>query len=303
MAKENSMDDAEQVLRNVVSQMKTFTAPSITQVCGNRTSNEGELVGTGTLIRLRGADYLLTAQHVAHKMYKQNIDGSRKYPEGLSHSVGSGQLMVNIRAPWITWNSPHDLAVTRLETDVLVGTDCVPLNVDHIALNSKSLSDRDIFCIHGFPVAQSRPTSFFGGGVLSRSLPYGGWMQRSTWSGFDENIHFAISFPPNDITNERSETTNLPLAHGISGSVVWKTNKEGTGSEWTPELARVVGVAHRFDQESRCLVVTRIECVKGLLLYTLRSDFAYSRWLTRGKPLGDDLDDWIAAEQAIRDLR
>ena len=67
-------------------------------------------------------------------------------------------------------------------------------------------------------------------------------------------------------------------------------------------MARVIGLVHGFNHDWRCLVVTRIEYVKGMLLHALRSDFAYSRWVERGNPLWEDLEDWTAAENAIHDL-
>lgn len=302
MTDKYTIAEKEQIFMDVVNRMKDFTAPSITQICGSIDRESGKLAGTGTFFRLRGADYLLTAQHVAGEMYRENVDGSRMYAEGLCHSVGNDQKMMNVLFPWITWNPPQDLAVTRLSPVVLEGSDRIPLTAGNIALNSASLSDRDVYFVHGFPGKQSHFTTFFGRGVISRSLPYGGWLQDSMWPMFDPSIHFAISYPCDEIIDERREPTNLPDPGGLSGSVVWKTNKAGTGSEWTPDMARVIGVAHRYDQEARCLVVTRIECVKGLLLYTLRSDFAFCRWLDRGRPLWDDLDDWVAAETDITNL-
>ena len=303
MADNSTRREKEQMLMDVVNQMKEFTAPSITQICGNCDHETGELVGTGTFFRLRGADYLLTAQHVAHHLYTTKGDGSKKYPEGLSHSVGDGHHMMNVLAPWVTWNSPHDLAVTRLSPVVLEGTDRVPLNVDQIALNTDALSESDIYFIHGFPGKQSHFTTFFGRGVMSRSLPYGCWLENSSWEGFDQRTHFAITYPCEELIDERGEPTGLPHPGGLSGAVVWKTNREKSGKSWSPDLARIVGLAHRFDQESRCLVATRIEYVKGLLLHTLRSDYAFCRWMERGKPLWDDLADWAEAEAAICDLQ
>lgn len=298
----HSNEEKQRIFMDVVNRMKLFTGPSIVQICGSIDETTGELIGSGTFIRLRGADYLLTAQHVAEELYSTNLDGSHKYASGLCHSVGNNQRMMRVIYPWITWNAPHDLAVTRLDSVVLEGTDCLPLYAEQIALNTNDLNGRDVYFIHGFPGKNSRFTTFFDRGVMSRSLPYGGWLQDSTWSEFDSAIHFAISFPPDDLIDERSESENLPDPGGLSGSVVWKTNKAGTGTEWTPDMARIVGVVHRFDQNSRCLIVTRIEYVKGLLIHTLRSDFAFCRWLERGKPLWDDLDDWRAAEREVTSL-
>jgi len=288
---------------DVVKEMKEFSAPSITQICGNFDELTGEIVGTGTFFRLRDADYLLTAQHVVGKLYEANIDGSRKYGAGLSHSIGNDQAMLNVAHPWITWKLPYDLAVTRLDPTILEVSDRIPLTVEQIALNSHTLDANDVYFIHGFPGKQSHFTALCGRGVISKSLPYGGWLESSSWTDFDDSIHFAISFPPIEIIDERGKATTLPDPHGLSGAVVWKTGIGTADSNWSPRMATVIGVVHRHDQASRSLVVTRIEYVKGLLLYKLRSDFAYFRWLERGRPLWDDLVDWVAAEQSITNLR
>lgn len=210
--------------------------------------------------------------------------------------------MMNILAPWITWGIPQDIALTRIDPIVLQDTEIVPLQADHFALNSQNLND-DIYFIHGWPGQQSHFTAFFERGVVSRSLPYGGLLESTSWPGHDERVHFAITYPPDELIDERGLATTLPHPGGLSGAVVWKTNKAGTGNEWTSNMPRIVGLAHRFDQDARCLVVTRVEYVKGLLLHVLRSDHAFFRWLGRGRPLWDDLDDWVDAEKSIIDLR
>ena len=160
----------------------------------------------------------------------------------------------------------------------------------------------DIYFVHGWPGKQSHFTTFFERGVISKSLSYGGWLETAKLPGFDNTTHFPITYPPDELIDELGQPTTLPDPHGLSGSVLWKTNRKGNGDGWTPEMARVAGLVQGFKHDWRCLVVTRIEYVKGLLLHTLRSDFAYSRWLKRGKPLWQDLEDWFAAETAIIDL-
>lgn len=302
MVKEHSIEDKEQVFLDVIDRMKRYTAPSIVQVCGNFDEETGELLGTGTFFELRNSLYLLTAQHVAGELYTVTKNGDRKYAAGLSHSVGNNQRMKWFPNPWITWNPPQDIAVTRLDRMVLEGADCVALKADTLALNSKALDHDDIYFVHGWPGKQSHFTTFFERGVLSRSLPYGGWLETAKLSSFDYSTHFPITYPPDELIDENGKPTTLPDPHGLSGSVLWKTNRNGSGDSWTPEMARVVGLVQGFNHDWKCLVVTRIEYVKGLLLHTLRSDFAYFRWMKRGKPLGEDLDDWLAAEAAVLDL-
>ncbi len=301
MPDERTFGEKQRILLDVVNRMKQHTAPSLTQICGNFDDTTGELIGTGTFLSLPDGLYVLTAQHVASELYTEKPDGTRKYASGLSHSVGNNRRIMRIAGQWITWGTPQDIAVTQVDPIDVEGSGLSPLLVDQFALNTRSLDD-DLYFIHGWPGKQSYFTTFYERGVLSKSRPYGGWLESSCWSGFDESIHFAISYPPDQLIDENGSPTDFVDPGGMSGAVVWKTNKVGVGDEWTPDMARVVGLAHRFDQDARSIVVTRIEYVKGLLLHILRSNYAYFRWLERGKPLWDDLDDWIAAEKVIHNL-
>ncbi len=293
-----SMSEEEQkVFFHVLAQMKERTERSITQICGSFNDTSGELLGTGTFIECHGSTYLLTAQHVAECLFDEKIGGGRKYESGLCHSVGNAERMMYVTNPWTAWPPPHDLALSRIDPIVLQDTDRQTIGPEDFASDTKDLGE-DIYFLHGFPGKQSRFTAF-GPGVVSTTLPYGGCITTSQLSVFNPDIHFAITYPAEEIVDERGLSTNLPHPGGLSGSVVWKTNRVGAKGEWTPDQARIVGVARRFDQDSQCLIVTRIEYVRGFVLYALRSESAYFRWVERGRPLWDDLDDWSAAENAI----
>ena len=59
------MDENVRIFNDVLRQMKDFTGPAIKMICGGIAVDTGELVGTGTVVELRGRPYLVTAQHVA----------------------------------------------------------------------------------------------------------------------------------------------------------------------------------------------------------------------------------------------
>jgi hypothetical protein len=189
---ERSMAEKQPILMDVISRMKEYTCTSLSMICGARTDT-CELVGSGTIVELRGRPYLLTAEHVAKQLFAQGTDGSRKFPEGLCHSVGNGERMAWISFPWFAWSIPKDIAATRLDSVVLEGTQVVPLKATRFASNTDGLND-DLYFIHGWPGTESRFTAFFGGGVVSRSQPFGGWLTAgTTWPQFDAKTHFAIS--------------------------------------------------------------------------------------------------------------
>jgi hypothetical protein len=291
------------VFNDVLRRMKDFTGPAIKMICGGITADAGELVGTGTVIDLRGRPYLVTAQHVAAEMLATDgVTGQRKYPEGLCHSAGNGELMVRVINPWTAVSGLTDLAVTRLESDLVRESSIVPLRPDRFAPHSRDLND-DVYFVHGWPGHRSRFTSFEGRGVMAASLPYGGWLAEGTaWPHFDPAVHIALTYPATDLIDERGRAATFVPPGGLSGSLLWKTNRAGAGPGWSPSDARVVGLVTRWDQDGQILIATRIEHLRGFLLDALRMEFAYFRWHDRGRPPGDDWADWFAAEREVGSL-
>ncbi len=302
MPQESSDDEEQRLLLDVVRQMTEHTGPTLTQICGNIDETTGELVGTGNFVLLSDGLYVLTAQHVAHALFRKDKDSQPKYAFGLSYSVGNNLPVERFTGQWVTLGTPQDIAAVKLDSKGMIGKDISPLRADRFALNTADLND-DLYFIHGWPSSQSRFTAFYERGVISKSRPHGGWLATSLWPGFERSIHFAVTFAPDGLIDVDGSPADFVDPGGMSGSVVWKTNKVGCRDEWTPDMARIVGLVHRYDPEARVLVATRIEYVKGLLLHILRSNYAYYRWVERGKPLWDDLDDWSAAENGICDLR
>jgi hypothetical protein len=299
MKPQQTQEEKQRIMMDVIERMKEHTGPSLSKICGAFDDQTGELVGSGTIVLLRGKPYLLTAEHVARKLFAEKADGSRKFPGGLCHSVGDGERMMWVAFPWHAWSRPKDIAATRIDPIVLEETRVVPLPASRFALNTENLND-DLYFVHGWPGKESRFTTFCGRGVVSRSQPYGGWLtDQTTWPYFDPKVHVAITYPMTEIIDARGQPAQLSLPGGMSGSLLWKTNRVGAGAAWTPDQATVVGLVHRFDQDAQCLIATRIEYVKGFLLTMLRSDCAFFRWDNRGRPLGDDWADWFAAEKEI----
>jgi hypothetical protein len=211
--------------------------------------------------------------------------------------------MMRIVFPWYAWSKPKDMAATRIAPVVLDGTRVVPLKASRFAANTDN-QNYDLYFVHGWPGKEkSHFTAFFERGVVSTSQPYGGWLTtETTWPMFDPAVHIAITYPMTDVIDERGVAVTPPYPAGMSGSLLWKTNWVGTGAGWTPELATVVGLVHRFDEDKQCLIATRIEYVKGFLRLMLQEEFAYFRWIDRGRPAGDDWADWFAAEKEVSGL-
>lgn len=278
----------------IIAAMKLRTEPHLCAIYGVFDENFGELVGSSTLLSLRGETFLLTADHVARAKLLPDSSGRGLRYVGIAHTARNGEPPCLISAPIYGMSDPYDLALIPVDVTTL---DRVPLDAGLLATNS-NLANRDILFIQGLPGARSH--SLFG--VHSDTLPYATGPGTSTFAWFDPKIHFAIDYSKNGLLDEKGEAIDMVNPHGLSGSAVWATGRCTTGDAWDSSLARVVGVIHNWDEQSQSLVGTRIEAVREFVLHVVRSRHAYSEWEQRGRPVGDDWTDWLSAVQAIPGL-
>ena len=61
------------------------------------------------------------------------------------------------------------------------------------------------------------------------------------------------------VEDENGRLTDAPFPQGLSGSLVWKTNRMGDEDNWTPDKAKVVGIVHTWDKDRKVIVCTKIE--------------------------------------------
>ena len=81
---------------------------------------------------------------------------------------------------------------------------------------------------------------------------------------------------------------------------MWDTKVVATGGGWTPDHARIAGMASGWNRPHHGLVATKIEIVRHFLLNTLRREAAYfHRHLDRGEPLWDGVSDRVWAEETV----
>jgi hypothetical protein len=67
---------------------------------------------------------------------------------------------------------------------------------------------------------------------------------------------FALEWPPHDGSLDKL----LPGPHGVSGGGVWLFSKFQDHEVWSPERARLVGLASSWRQQDREEAIVRIEC-------------------------------------------
>jgi len=270
------------MLLDVTSKMKLFSFPSLAAIYGSRDEHDGELVGSGTFINIRGETYLLTAGHIASEKnnYKRLVH---------TRSIASSPA-------WLTnhfhvLNQFLDICIVKIDSDNLKGTTIIPVDIARLAHQSNYL-EGDILFTHGYPGAKNISVNLLDTD-FSKTQPFCTFIAHSVYPWFDSQYHFALDY---------SQTGQLDDPHGLSGSAVWKTNIDNSTAHWSPLNAEIVGVVHHWDGTAHSLIATRIEIVRKFLLNSLRSEFAYYHWLERGSPLHDDLNDWFIACKEIPKL-
>ncbi len=277
-----------QVLTDTAKQMKFHTFPSLAGLYGSIDENIGELVGSGTFINFQGQPYLLTAGHVAFEKDRYI---------GLTHTRSNGFLPSLITNPYHILNKFLDICVVKIEAEELKGTNITPISTDRLALHSNNL-DGDILFTHGYPGAKSKSVRLLDA-VFSTTQPFGTFTGGSVYPWFDSQYHFALDYPQTGQLDENISEIQLEDPHGLSGSAVWKTNRDQSGVNWSPLQAEIVGVIHHWDDHANSLIATRIEFVRDLLLRSFRRELAYFHWLERGAPTNDDWNDWFVACEKI----
>ncbi len=284
--------EKRQVFLGVCDDMRDHTAPALAAVYGAISGQKGRLVGSGTFIRLNGAVYLLTAAHVAAQMFAH---------ETLAHTSSYGAKPEVIRNPLICQEHPLDVALVRIENDVVAEHGLKPWPVSVLAHDAAN-TGRDILFVHGYPGERSGWVPIVKGGVGSESLPFGGSDATSSWTYFDDKLHVTISYPQDGWFDRNGKSIKMPEPDGLSGSALWQTYRRDISKGWSPSSAMIIGVIHRYDSVSHSLVATRVEAIRDFALQALRCEAAYFHWLENRRPAGTELSDWVYAEQRIPSL-
>jgi len=194
----------------VSDEMKAYTDPALAAIYGVISKQKGLLVGSGTFIRLQGSPYLLTAAHVILENTRYDF---------LAHTTSYGAKPAPIVHPFQVMPPPIDLAVARVEEDVVAKHGIEPWNVDAIDTTSFAI-ERDILFVHGYPGDNSKWIPIVRGGIHSTSLPFWTSDGKSDWGQFDPVKHAAIMYPRDGWFDRDGNSIPMPLPDGLSGSAL-----------------------------------------------------------------------------------
>lgn len=184
--------------------------------------HEAVPVGSGVLISVCEARYLITAAHVISESGKLDnrfvmIEDNAVPPRG--QAVWSKIPLGRSRN-----EDKFDIAVIRLDSDVadLLSTQHSFLDYELIGINWKSQPAESLFCF-GFPASKTRAWT---GSKTIRAKPY---IYRShindefdyVKSEFDANIHLPIHYDGMVQSKKRKGSQLAQKFHGMSGGGVW----------------------------------------------------------------------------------
>ena len=235
----------------VLARLKDATRQYLTALAGIVAYDHGIFKGTGTIIQNRGKVLLVTAAHVLDDIEKAVC-------QGVAFSNGDAKPYYRI-AGVFTKDYSIDIAYARISNPTTLDSDRLPCP-EHLIGDSRKAVATDLLFIHGFPGAYSRSFKMTGS-IHSRTLPYGTTFGSPKWPEFNPNLHFALLYDPKYSVDGSGATIDLPDPHGLSGVAVWNTRRVELGQNWSPEDARIIGIVHRWDQDARCLIATRVENV------------------------------------------
>jgi hypothetical protein len=124
-------------------------------------------------------------------------------------------------------------------------------------------------------------------------------------SDFVEELNVMLNYERPAFRGPGGIMREPPDAGGMSGSLVWDTKIRagGNAAYWSPESARVCGLVWGWCNERQVLIATKIEHVRTVMLNMLRREEAFLHWISRGRPMWEELVDWDWAEAAIPQLQ
>lgn len=289
----------------VCSMMADLVWPTVTPISVSADGIDGEALGSGTYLAIRGAPYLITADHVVE-------ESKGRY---LAHLLDPDENYVSIgryvqRASW-----PVDVALVRVpwladsENRKALSTSCLDIVFNPV--------DNELLFWLGFPGSTAgrhdpitepkRRYSHFGT-LHTVGVPMIVQVPREVGidsPDFLSAMHVAVHYPTAAVRKAGEDDVELSNPEGMSGSLLWDTKfiqSRSNNIEWDPSMARVCGIVWGATNYPDRVLATKIEFVRAALLRFVQEEAAYYRWISRGCPLWAETEDWTWAEAMIPSL-
>jgi hypothetical protein len=270
-----SASEVAALVRALVARTPSRIAGATVAIVGSLSRNVRHL-GTGTLLAVADAKFVVTAAHVLKMAKEQDLTVA------ISPALGGVFTAVTAR-PWaLTSDSGasehHDVALYRLDERELGRLGAVEfVRIADVCF------ERDLaaayFVVCGFPGMWSTASNP-DGHMKSRLLQYGTYPFKGTTSGlggFDPERHILLEGTPGDLLDHNGEPTRFQTRSGhpasmpgdlsgISGCSVWRIGDFRTPvSEWNINGAQIVGVQTGVFKSAGAIKATRWNSVTTLL--------------------------------------
>lgn len=241
---------------DIINAMKDYSSSCLVGIYGVVNNDEGILVGTGTYIKLQKKLYIITARHVLEECDKyKNV--------AILQSNGKPPLL--LEGKQYRSDPPLDIGLCEVNENMVNLEYVKPVDLQNIADSSGSIENEVLF-IHGFPGQYSHFTAFFERAIITESFPYGSEIGKHSYEWFKDAKHFAFAYPSDGNFAENNERKDLPNPPGLSGSAIWALYQGKWLDKWTPDKAKIIGIAYMWDQHAQSLIAIRVEEIRKYLV-------------------------------------
>ena len=238
----------EQLMRDTTSRMAAYVSKYITPISVELEPGYGRLLGSGSYLKLDDRIFVVTNEHVCFEAGEHQA----------GHLLIGSDDYYRFQRPAIGIRDRRDVAVSVVNRSAWLMNSSLAITQPMLA-DSHSPIAKELLFFMGYPGDRSR---FSLDTLVTRAQPY--LTQEDVSMAYDETTFF---LPYNTEYAQRVDggTQPLPLANGLSGSLVWNTRRiefSNRGDAWQPSDARVTGILQRWVTGDVCLRATRIEEMK-----------------------------------------
>ncbi len=270
-----SAADVAALVRAMVARTPSRVAGSALAIVGSHSCNVRHM-GTGTLLAVADAKFVVTAAHVLKMAKDQDLTVA------ISPALGGVFTAVTAR-PWVLTmdggaGDQNDVALYRLDERELGRLGAVDfVRIADVCFEKDLASAYFVVC--GFPSIWSTASNP-DGDMKSRLLQYGTYPfkgETSGLGGFDPERHILLEGTPGDLLDHNGEPTRFQTRSGhpasmpadlsgISGCSVWRIGDLRTPvSEWNINGAQIVAVQTGVFKTAGAIKATRWNAVTTLL--------------------------------------
>jgi len=234
--------------------------------------------GTGTVLRIADAAFLVTAAHVALAMRRDGVKYALGAPSGSFTDV-SGDWITSAPGQYGFRDDPFDVAVLKLgekQVSALFGIEYLQMDDVSDAVGS----GRFLFCLCGFPSVWSTPSEGEGQALSLKPFQFTTYEYEGSTSGlgtFEPRFHLLLNPAPDGIRDhDGNEVSMLSYSGyptrfpkdlgGISGCSVWRiADTQAPRSDWSNRGAKWVGIQTGVYPEAKAIKATRWIAVRTVL--------------------------------------